>query len=192
MEFSPRLYHLFVRPKWFTKKYIHNHITSEFPLDGKTVLDFGAGTGANCKMFKPSRYLGIDPDSKRVQYARKLYPDYSFQVFENDRIPAEDETIDYVVIIAVLHHISSENIVSYLSEFKRILKPKGKIIAMEPCFCDKKPLCNRFMKWYDNGQFIRNDEGYLRLFTDNQFQCRVLKKFTKCFLYHEMFFAAHP
>lgn len=155
-------------------------------------MDFGSGTGANCSMFTPARYLGIDPDSERVEYARKTYPDYMFQVFKNDQIPAEDKTVDYVVIIAVLHHIPSENILTYLQEFRRILKPNGKIIAMEPYFCDAKPWCNRFMEWYDNGRYIRNEEGYLRLFADNQFHCQVLKKFRKCFFYHELFFSARP
>jgi cyclopropane fatty-acyl-phospholipid synthase-like methyltransferase len=46
MPLSPRLYHSFIRPKWFTQKYIHDHITEHFQLENKKVLDFGSGTGA--------------------------------------------------------------------------------------------------------------------------------------------------
>nr|WP_272509753.1 hypothetical protein [Paenibacillus chitinolyticus] len=89
-----------------------------------------------------------------------------------------------------MHHVSDE-ISSYMKEFQRILKPNGTIIVMEPCLCKKKPLCNRFMKWY-NGEYIRNEEEYIRLFRDHNYDCKVIKRFRKCFLYHELFFSVKP
>ncbi|WP_317954807.1 hypothetical protein [Paenibacillus chitinolyticus] len=55
----------------------------------------------------------------------------------------------------MLHHVSSDEISSYMKEFQRILKSNGTLIVMEPCLCKKNRLCNRFMKWYDNGEYIR-------------------------------------
>ena len=139
-----------------------------------------------------SFYLGIDPDARRIDYARRLYPRYKFHVFDGKALPIENETVDNLLIIAVLHHIPSEEIASYMKEFKRILKPTGTIIVMEPCLCKEKPLCNWFMKWYDNGEYIRNEEEYIRLFRDHNYDCNVIKRFRKCFLYHELFFSASP
>jgi len=153
-------------------------------------LDFGSGTGANCSIFDPSKYVGIDPDAKRIDFAKRLYPAHSFHVLENNKLPADDESIDYILIIAVLHHISSEDIASYMKEFKRILKANGTIIVMEPCICKDKPLCNWFMNWFDKGEYIRNEEQYLQLFRENDFSPYPISRFRKCFLYHELFFSA--
>ncbi|WP_233277377.1 class I SAM-dependent methyltransferase [Paenibacillus durus] len=187
---SPQLYHWFVRPKWFTKKYIHDQIQTRFAFNGKVVLDFGSGTGANCSMFQPNHYLGIDPDAGRIHYARRLYPTHKFLVLENGMLPVDNESVDYILIIAVLHHISSEEITEYMKEFKRILKPTGKIIVMEPCLCRKKPLSNWFMNLYDNGEYIRKEEEYIQLFRENEFSSQVINRFRKGFLYNELFFSA--
>jgi ubiquinone/menaquinone biosynthesis C-methylase UbiE len=160
-------------------------------FNGKEVLDFGCGTGANCSIFDPGKYVGIDPDVKRIDYAKRLYPDHLFLTFDNDKLPLDDESIDYIVIVAVLHHISSEDIARCMKEFKRVLKPNGTIIAMEPCICAKKPLCNWFMNWYDNGDYIRNEEEYFRLFRENDFTPSPISRFRKCFFYHELFFSAN-
>ncbi|SMF86006.1 Methylase involved in ubiquinone/menaquinone biosynthesis [Paenibacillus uliginis N3/975] len=191
-SFAPQLYHWFVRPKWFTKKYIHDHVQSRFTFNNKVVLDFGSGTGANCSMVQPIHYVGTDPDAKRIDYARRQYPNHTFHVLENGRLPVDNESVDYILIIAVLHHISSEQIASYMKEFKRILKPDGTIIVMEPCKCKKKPVCNWFMNLYDNGEYIRNEEEYIQFFRENEYNSHVINRFRKCFLYHELFFSATP
>ncbi|WP_158453711.1 class I SAM-dependent methyltransferase [Paenibacillus beijingensis] len=161
-------------------------------MDNKTVLDFGSGTGANCCICKPDFYLGIEPDANRVNLAKRLYPQHNFTVFDEKRISAPNDSIDYIFIVAVLHHIADEQIKDYLLEFERILKPGGKVIVMEPYLCERKKWNNRFMNWYDDGEHIRNEDGYLRLFQTGDYDCQVLKKFTKCFLYNELFFAATP
>ncbi len=192
MELSPRLYHWLIRPRWSTKKYIHDHIKNYFPIDNKTVLDFGAGTGANCCLFAPSHYLGIDLDEKRIDFAKQLHPQHQFMVFDGNRILIQHQTVDYILIVAVLHHISTDQISGYLDEFRRILKPQGNIIVIEPYLNEKNKFNNWFMNWYDNGEYIRNEEGYLKLFKGQRYECNVLKKFKKCFLYNEILFKAAP
>ncbi|RQW13877.1 class I SAM-dependent methyltransferase [Paenibacillus rhizophilus] len=162
-----------------------------FAFNDKIVLDFGSGTGANCSMFQPIHYLGIDPDAKRIHYARRSYPNYKFHVLENGKLPVDNESVDYILIIAVLHHISSAEIADYMKEFKRILKPDGNIIVMEPCICKKNPLCNWFMNFYDDGEYIRREEEYIQLFRENEFTSQVINRFRKGFLYHELFFTAN-
>jgi hypothetical protein len=48
------------------------------------------------------------------------------------------------------------------------------------------------MNWYDNGEYIRKEEKYLQLFHEGGYECQLLSKFTKCFIYNEMFFCAKP
>lgn len=192
MELSPRLYHWLVRPKWFTKLYISNTIQSHFNFDNKTVLDFGCGIGTNCYLFNTASYIGVDCDQKRINYAKRLYSDYKFYTLKENHIPIDTDSVDYIVIISVLHHISSEELSNYLQEFRRILRPNGKIIIMEPCFFEHAHLCNYFMAFFDRGKYIRNEEEYLNLFNKCHYQTNKLKKFNQLFFYNKLIFSAVP
>ncbi|WP_100406428.1 class I SAM-dependent methyltransferase [Bacillus solitudinis] len=190
MQLSPKIYHSFIRPKWTTEKYIHNHIRQHFNFTNKKILDFGAGTGANCTLCSPSYYLGLDPDSHRINFAKGMYPHYQFEVFTGNELPVDDNSFDFILIIAVLHHIPPETIHCYVKEFKRMLKPDGRIVLIEPCFFDKSPIGNWFMNYYDKGDYIQREEDYLNYFIKENFRCNVLKRFKKCFLYNELYFTA--
>lgn len=192
MYLTPRLYHSIVRPRWFTEKYIHNHIRDRFSLENKMVLDFGCGTGANCCISQAEHYCGIDLDSRRIGFAKRLFPNHTFVVFDGKQIPLPDQTVDLILIIAVLHHIPNELITDYLDEFRRVLKPSGNMAVIEPYLCQKNKFNNWFMKRYDDGNYICNENDYLQLFKNARYDCKVLEKFRKCFLYNEIFFSATP
>lgn len=189
MEISPKLYHLFVRPKWFSKIYIGNIISSNFNFNDKIVLDFGCGIGSSCFMFDSSSYLGIDCDSKRINYAKRLYPDYNFDVLQDNHIQVNDNSVDYILIVSVLHHISSKMLKDYTKEFYRVLKPNGMIIVIEPCLFEKSNFKNYFMTFFDKGKYIRNQKEYFNLF-NNYFKVEVLKKYNQLLFYNKIFFVA--
>ncbi len=161
-------------------------------MDKRTVLDFGCGTGANCKICHCDYYYGIDPDAERIRFAKTLFPAYQFMVFDSERIPLPDETVEIILVVAVLHHISDDRIAGYLHEFGRVLKPGGTVIVIEPFLRPENKLNNWFMTRFDNGAFIRTEEDYLRLFNQGRFQCEVLNKFRKGFFYQELLFSALP
>ncbi|PAE33318.1 class I SAM-dependent methyltransferase [Bacillus sp. 7884-1] len=190
MQLSPRIYHSLVRPKWLTKIYIQNNIQQYFDFTEKKVLDFGAGTGANCTLCPPDHYLGIDIDTYRIEYAKRLYNQYRFEAFMGNELPADNDSFDFILILAVLHHIPPELIQGYVKEFKRVLKPNGKIVVIEPCLFEKSPISNWFMKSNDKGEYILREEEYLNYFTKENFRCHVLKRFKKCFFYNELYFSA--
>ncbi|WP_226037718.1 class I SAM-dependent methyltransferase [Aquibacillus saliphilus] len=191
MELSPALYHKLIRPKWSTQKHIHQNVKEYFDFKNKKILDFGAGTGANCSLCSPNGYYGIDPDINRINYAKQVYPEYSFEVFQDDTIQLKEFSVDMVLIVAVLHHIPPVQIETYIKEFKRILKPdEGKIIVIEPCFTNNNSFSNWFMKNNDNGDYIQGEQGYLNYFHQQGFIPKVLKKYRKHFLYNELFFCA--
>lgn len=192
MQLSPIIYHKLVRPKWITKMYIHNKIQQHFNFNNKKVLDFGAGTGANSSLSKPDLYIGTDPDENRVLFAKKLYPEYLFHIQKDNILPIENDSIDIILIVAVLHHIPPELVRIYMKEFKRVLNKKdGQFIIMEPCFFAKTHINNWFMKTNDKGDFIQTEEGYLNYFKEEGFSCEVINRYRKCFLYNELFFSAH-
>ncbi|GEL77573.1 class I SAM-dependent methyltransferase [Tenuibacillus multivorans] len=191
MQLSPQIYHSLVRPRWFTQKYIHNQINKHCNLKNKYVLDFGAGTGKNCELSTPDFYLGLDPDEKRINFAKKKYHQYQFNILNNHTLPIQDQSIDVILIIAVLHHIPQDMILGYLKEFRRILKNHdSEIIILEPCLLNKKCLKNWFMRTFDKGDYLQNEQSYLNMFKGAGFQTTKISQFPKFMFYNELLFKA--
>jgi 2-polyprenyl-3-methyl-5-hydroxy-6-metoxy-1,4-benzoquinol methylase len=189
MELSPRLYHWFVRPRLFTNLYINSVLQTGFDFSNSQVLDFGCGIGSSSSIFNPHCYLGVDPDDKRVNYAKQLYPAYQFQCINGKDLQLKKHSLDYIVMIAVLHHISSEEIFNYLQQFKSALKTDGRILVIEPCLSKDAHLSNLLMNFFDNGPYIRDEKSYIDLFEMNHFRTSILKQFKK-FFYNEIFLTA--
>lgn len=116
------------------------------------MLDFGCGTGSSSSIFNPDNYLVIDCDSRRVYYARNLYSDYYFTVVHDHNIPIPKSSIDFILVISVLHHILTKELPLYLKEFHRALKLNGKILAIEPCFFENCGRSNLYMKLFYRGK----------------------------------------
>ena len=195
MELSPKLYHWFVRPRWFNRFYMEHTVKpllEQFDFRGKNILDFGCGVGTSSYLFDPARYIGVDCDDKRVEYAKKIFKNYKFYSLQNDKLPIEENSIDYIMIFAGLHHIPSEDLSSILMEFRRVLKKEGKIIAIEPCLFEHSRFNNEFMNFFDKGEYIRNEYNYLKIFQDHDYQTETVKRFTKGFFYNELLFTAQP
>lgn len=192
MELSPKMYHWFVRPKWFTNRYnsTFKSLLGNLNFENKRVLDFGCGIGSSSCIFNPKDYIGIDCDDRRISYARRLYPDYRFESLKEKKLFLSDNSIDYILIMAVLHHIPSPKLSKYLKEFQRLLKPHGKIIVIEPCFFESFHLSNWYMKSFDKGKYIRCKDEYFKIFHDNNYTTKDMKRFKKCF-YNEIFFTAN-
>lgn len=191
MYFNPTLYQKVVRPKFAIEKYIKKILFEKFNFDGAAVLDFGCGTGSNAFMFQPERYIGVDVDERRVAFANASFPEYAFRVIENGTLSVHDACIDCICIVATLHHIPDAAVREYVKEFKRVLKPGGKIVAIEPVLSERHRFRNWFMKTFDDGKFIRHEEQYRELFGEG-FQFTVHKRFRKFFFYSELFFSASP
>ncbi|MFZ5968655.1 MAG: class I SAM-dependent methyltransferase [Bacillota bacterium] len=193
MELSPKLYHYFVRPQWFTNAFINRRmkgLLADYNFENSMVLDFGCGIGSNCTLFQPDNYVGIDCDQNRIHYAQRLFANYQFKTQRGYGLPFSNQFFDYIFIMAVLHHISSEDLKEYLQEFQRILKPQGKIIITEPCFHKNFPFCNWYMSFWDKGKYIRNEQEYTQLFSDHSYHVERKKRFRKSLFYQELFFTA--
>lgn len=189
MELSPRIYNWLVRPGWYNKKFTKKVLKNKYIFDDKMILDFGCGIGSNCFLFKPGNYLGVDINKRRIEYAKYINPRYNFELLDN-KIKSSKNSIDIILLIAVLHHIPDSNIAAIIKEFKRILKyPSGIILVMEPCFFEEKLLNNYYMKLFDRGKYIRNREGYFKIFKNNNFLIRNEEIISKI-AYKELFFSA--
>lgn len=191
MSLSPRLYRWLVRPPKFTNFYIHDLLAENFFLQNKKALDFGCGVGTTCTLFNPEKYLGVDINQARINYAKKLYPNYQFQALNHKgQLPFRKNSFDLILIIAVLHHIPQPELTTLLDDFRQILKPNGRIISIEPCFSAKAKLNNLLMDFLDNGDYIRSKQEYFSLFNRKDFAPNLIKTYSKLFFYNELFFTA--
>lgn len=102
------------------------------------VLDAGCGTGLVGR-FLASQYpgisiVGIDASHSRILAAKELAAstkNLSFQVSDITQTNLANNFFDRIVCRYVFEHISHETRVAALAEFKRLLKPGGKILIVD-------------------------------------------------------------
>ncbi|MEM4247002.1 MAG: class I SAM-dependent methyltransferase, partial [Candidatus Woesearchaeota archaeon] len=69
---------------------------------------------------------GIDSSKELIKIAKQRMPDAKLIPASAVNLPFPDESFDYVICLAVLHHLKPEQHEKALSEIKRVLKPSGK------------------------------------------------------------------
>ncbi len=95
------------------------------------VLDLGCGSGRFYPLLEKRKadYYGIDFSEKMIEIAREKYPRARFWLGTGFQLAFESGFFDKVYIIAVLHHIPSEEMrLRFLKEAVRVLKSQGKLI----------------------------------------------------------------
>ena len=103
------------------------------------LLDYACGGGCNAIHLLKCGYnvYGIDVNSnslnlfkKSAKKNKKIKKPQLFLLKKNaERLPFGDNTFDYIIAMSVISLLGSKNKINYLfTEFKRVLKPKGKII----------------------------------------------------------------
>jgi ubiquinone/menaquinone biosynthesis C-methylase UbiE len=106
-------------------------------VSGKTVLDYGCGLGENSVLIAShgGKPIGIDISPELIELAEKRltlhgFKDVSeFRVGSAHELPLDDESVDVVYGMAILHHLDLD-IAS--REVFRVLKKGGKAIFLEP------------------------------------------------------------
>ncbi len=93
-----------------------------------TVLEIGAGTGANFAFYPPGiHWIGIEPNTHMVPHLLKTAQEHGItgevrgEVAE--RLPVEDASVDTVISTLVLCSVTNQDAV--LREILRVLRPGG-------------------------------------------------------------------
>ncbi len=98
------------------------------------VLDVGCGGGNVARQIVDTHanIVNMDISLKAIEFALASVnsPKSSFMQGSLLNIPIEDVSVDIIIAYFVLHHI--EDIKKAISEIKRVLKPGGHFICLEP------------------------------------------------------------
>lgn len=120
------------------------------PLASGAVFEIGCGGGINQQFYDPAkitRYAGLDPSSKGIDYARVEAAKKGWQADIRqgfgEQIPFADASFDCVVCTFTLCSVGSTD--QTLSELRRILKPGGRVLYAEHGRSPDAPV----QKWQD-------------------------------------------
>lgn len=93
------------------------------------VLDAGCGNGKNIRYFQDKcNIIGIDKCHGLINICKERNYNVKQCVIENIEYP--DNVFDYIMCIAVIHHLDTEELrIKALQEMVRVLKPGGKLLV---------------------------------------------------------------
>jgi len=102
-----------------------------------TILDVGTGKGQMAIVLALHGYKILTGEPEGVNWgdwktpAKKVNVEdmITFKPFNAEKMPFEDASFDAIFLYATFHHIGNKN--PALSEFLRVMKPKGTLIIIE-------------------------------------------------------------
>src|SRR6266699_247555 len=145
--------------------------------DGEHVLDIGCATATRliaAKARYPTAHLvGIDPDERALQIARKKIARHQVEVevvqARAENLPFQPSSFDVVMSSLVFHHLPTEIKQQAIHDISRVLTPGGRFLLAdfgkpEGVLLGTLFALSRFM-WAAEARYIQdNKEGKLPLF----------------------------
>jgi SAM-dependent methyltransferase len=120
---------------------------------GQSILEIGCGVGRDAipllhVLGPEGSYVGVDIIGPSISWCQAnitpRYPNAAFAHLDirsnfynpsgqasllETRLPIEDGSIDLIILQSVFTHMFEDDIVHYLSEFRRVLRPNGSVFA---------------------------------------------------------------
>jgi len=130
----------------------------ELPFDGARVLELGCGRAEKTRLLaetgRPREIVALEVDS--IQHARNLeisdLPTVSFRHGGAEAIPADDNSVDIVLMFNSLHHVPMGLMDQALREIDRALKPGGLAWISEPVYAGD---LNEVFKLFHDEKLVR-------------------------------------
>lgn len=114
----------------FIKKYCGDG--SGLPANTK-VLDIGCGVGLVDYYLAPviKDLYGVDIEEGVIDKAKMNNPGVNYSLYNGENLPFDDNSMDFVFAINVMHHVPQSQWQSFILEMKRILRPGGAAVVFE-------------------------------------------------------------
>jgi len=158
------------------------------------VLDIGSGIGLTdqhlTKYFK--NLNGVDVEEDVVNKARENNPSVNYRLYDGLKLPFENDSIDLVFAINVMHHVPPDNWENFLKEMYRVLKPGGlgavfehnplnplTQLAVSRCEFDRDAVLlhkSKLKKMFVNTNFEIAEQGFIVFFP---FKSKIFRKTEK-------------
>jgi SAM-dependent methyltransferase len=125
-------YAAYIYKKYILKQYFKKYINKNFKK-GSVLLHAGCGSGqADDIISNDYTIIGIDNSHVALTLYKinNTYSDIIYGDITNTGL--QNESIDGIYNLGVMEHFTDEGIQQILIEFRRILKPDGKIILFVP------------------------------------------------------------
>nr|WP_301538479.1 class I SAM-dependent methyltransferase [Mycolicibacterium rhodesiae] len=136
------------------------------PFSGMRILDLGCGP-AQILGYLPSdvTYVGYDMSPEYITAASERFSGrgtFHCRRLEHAEV-ATLQPFDLVMGIGVLHHLDDSTARQFMKLAKAALKPGGRTMTLDPCFCERQNPIARLLISKDRGQHVRTEEGYRAL-----------------------------
>ncbi len=101
----------------------------KFVKEGDVVLDMPCGYGQFINHVRCGRKIGLDlnPDA-----AKHLNPGVEFLARPSTDTGLDPQSVDFVFISNFFEHLPRADIVATISELRRILRPGGRVVVLQP------------------------------------------------------------
>lgn len=151
-----------IRPAASYRQFVERHVR---PAPGMRVLDVGCGTGAILAYLPDVDYLGIDVNAHYVQCAKRRFGERGTFLISDGAEPlvAADESIDLVLALGVLHHLTDATAANIIREAARVLVPGGRFVTHDPVRADTGTFAARLFVRLDRGKHTRTAAHLLAL-----------------------------
>ncbi len=129
-------------------------LNGEIPLEGRSALDVGTGTGAwiaTLNKYGLSRAHGTDFSEKMILEAKKRHPEIIFSLSDGAKLSAfGDNSFDIVTCSFVMHGMKKEARKKVLMEMKRVAKH---YVVIQDFYLRSSPFIT-ILEWMERSDYL--------------------------------------
>jgi SAM-dependent methyltransferase len=136
------------------------------PKAGDRILEIGCGPGTIVPYLPRTEYVGFDVSQEYIDQARGRFPNAAFVCERvSDLTLPNRGYYDIVLALAILHHLDDAEAEQLFRIAHDALRPGGRLVTLDGVWTDDQSRAARYVQARDRGQFIRTEDGYVRLAT---------------------------
>ena len=143
---------------------VENYLSLPAPLP-HTLLDIGCGACAFLRELHQKHplitYYGLDISPNMIKAGRLVLPSATLVISEAGALPFKPSSFNSIICYSVLHYIPNMEYLYYtLTDFKRVLKPGGRLVLGDVLSKDHMDACYYFSnKKKTNSDYCFDDKG---------------------------------